>query len=171
MGTAPSSTATVVLLVGPGTDGLLRDLDALPNVDARPGTGPGAHSSASTYLLHDADPLEHVANAWIEFFEDRATHGALDVEIETALGVFRRGEAALPDYYVVLEPESAPANWKHWWLGVLPHAAPARVLPSSSDPGAVRRLLGRLPQGRPFPDPASWLPDVRFSVPDRIGLV
>ena len=28
MGTAPSSTATVVLLVGPGTDGLLRDLEA-----------------------------------------------------------------------------------------------------------------------------------------------
>ncbi|NQX11156.1 hypothetical protein HQQ80_05925 [Microbacteriaceae bacterium VKM Ac-2855] len=178
MGSAAASSSTVVLLVGADTSQVIRGLGALPNVDARTFAGDDAPriresiaTSPSTYLVHDADPLEHVASAWVEFFEDRASHGTLDLEIETAVGAFVRGETSMPDYYVVLEPESAPANWKHWWLGVLPKAAPSRVLPSASDAGAVRRLLRSLPTGKPWPEPAEWLPEVRFSIPDRVGLL
>lgn len=178
MGSAAASHSTVVLLVGGDTDHVIKGLGNLPNVDARTFAGDDAPriresiaTSPSTYLVHDADPLEHVAAAWVEFFEDRASYGALDFEIETAVDAFSRGATSMPDYYVVLEPESAPQSWKHWWLGVLPQVAPTRVLPADSDAGAIRRLLRRLPTGKPWPEPAEWLPEVRFSIPDRVGLL
>ncbi|WP_100363051.1 hypothetical protein [Diaminobutyricimonas aerilata] len=171
------ANSTTVVVVGPGSSEVLDDLDRLPNVTAAPlGSDPdssvahfvrGAHTS---YVAHDRDPLEHVAAAWVELFEERATLGTLDLEVETAVEAFRRGAAELPDYYIVLEPESLVGTWKHWWLGVLGDASPNRVLPAESDVASVRRMLGRLPSGRPWPQPDRWLPALRMRVPDRVGI-
>lgn len=164
---APSS-ATIVTIVGDGCDAVLRELAALPNVHTDHLAGPPL--AITPYVVRDADPLEHVASAWVEFFDDRATLGTLELEVETALDALASGRAVMPDYYLVLEPEQLAGTWLHWWLGVLATAAPTRVLPASGEHGAVRRMLRKLPTGRPWPDPDAWLPGLPFAVPDRVGL-
>ncbi len=172
----PASSTTIVV-TGAGVAEVLPRLDRLPNVRAASLKGDGAPSVAdfvaashSSYLVHDADPLEHVASAWVEFFDDRATLGTLEVEVSTALEAFRRGDLVLPDYYLVLDPESLAPTWKHWWLGVLSKLARSRVIPVAADASALRRLLGRLPTGRPWPEPEGWLPGLRTTIPDAVGL-
>jgi hypothetical protein len=170
------ANSTTLVVVG-GESSLLEDLDRLSNVRAasltgRPETAVKSFVEAAhtAYVAHDRDPLEHVASAWVEFFDDKGTLGTLDVEVETTRAVLRRGDASLPDYYLVLDPEALPPTWKHWWLGVLPEVAPMRVLPTESDFEAVRRQLRRLPSGRPWPESLDWLDRLTRSAPDRMGL-
>ncbi len=170
------ANSTTVVVVGPGSTTVLDDLDRLPNVRAAslaetPDEFAKEFVSAAgtSYVLHDRDPLGHVASAWVEFFDDRVTFDTLELEVDVAREAFRRGEAELPDYYVVLEPETLHGTWKHWWLGVLPDASPRRVLPAA-DAASVRRLLKALPTGRLWPDPDGWLPRLRTRVPDRVGI-
>lgn len=164
---APSS-ATIVTVVGDGCDAVLRELAELPNVHTDHLAGPPL--AVTPYVVRDADPLEHVASAWVEFFDDRASLGTLELEVETALGALASGDTVMPDYYLVLSPEQLEGTWVHWWMGVLAQAAPTRVLPASPERGQVRRMLRRLPTGRPWPDPERWLPGLPFAVPDRVGL-
>ena len=177
--TAPRST--VVALVGAYSDELLTGLADVPALvalslrEAQPAVA--AHLVASVsmpYVVHDADPLEHVAAAWVELFEERSTLGALEAEVEAVLVRFDEGSALMPDYYIVLEPQGAPDTWRHWWCGALGHHAPQRVLaspaPTTPQDAAIRRLLSNLPSSRPWPDPASWLPHLPFESPDRVGL-
>ncbi|WP_210507078.1 hypothetical protein [Naasia sp. SYSU D00057] len=170
------ANSTTLVVVG-GSASLLEDLDRLPNVRAaslagRPETAVKSfvEGARTAYVAHDRDPLEHVAAAWVEFFDDQGTLGTLDVEVEATSGALRRGEASLPDYYLVLDPEDLPVTWKHWWLGVLPGVAPMRVLPTESDYYAVRRLLRRLPSGRTWPESVDWLRGLTKHAPDRVGL-
>lgn len=177
---APHSAAphsTVVALVGVDADAMLAGLGDVPTVaalslrESAPADAARAVAAASgLYVVHDADPLEHVAAAWVELFEERATLGTLEVEVETLLGLFQAGAAVMPDYYVVLEPAAIDATWRHWWLGALAHRAPSRVLPAEASGAALRARLRALPASRPWPDPASWLPNVQFDIPDRVGL-
>ena len=177
---APSSESaprsTVVALVGSDSDSLLNDLADLPAVQALslresdPAAAARAVAAASRpYVVHDADPLEHVAAAWVELFEERATLGTLELEVETLLGLFAAGDALMPDYYVVVGPESIEGTWRHWWLGALALRAPSRVLPVEAAAPAVRARLRALPSSRPWPDPG-WLRGVQFEIPDRVGL-
>lgn len=122
------------------------------------------------YVVHDRDPLGHVASAWVEFFDDLATIGTLDLEVERAVAGLEAGGLSLPDYYIVTEPESLAPTWKHWWLGVLPKAAPTRVIPFTEGQSSLSRVLRQLPTGRGWPNPNPWLHEVARSVPDRIGL-
>jgi hypothetical protein len=170
------ANSTTLVVVG-GSSALLEDLDRLPNVRAASLAGrPEAavksfvEGAQTAYVAHDRDPLEHVAAAWVEFFDDQGTLGTLDVEVATTSGVLRRGEASLPDYYLVLDPEDLPPTWKHWWLGVLPGVAPLRVLPTEADYNAIRRLLRRLPSGRTWPESTEWLNGLTRSAPDRFRL-
>lgn len=184
-----ASNGTVVAVVGTASDDALAMLDALPGVEALAlhGSDPGVAArrivaAGAPWVVHDADPLEHVGAAWIELYEERATLGTLEVEVETALARFAAGEAIMPDYYIVLDPEDAVGTWRHWWCGALGHHAPRRVLPAQSpattkDPSAqvsasaaLRRMLAGLPSSQPWPDPASWLPNLAFDIPDRVGL-
>ncbi len=170
-----ASGSTVLVVVGDERERVLRGLDPLPNVRARSlgaddSLGDFLARGQTTYLMHDRDPLEHVATAWAEFFEDRSTLGTLDAEIEAAQRDLAMANHALPDYYLVLDPESLPELAKHWWLGVVSHVSPLRVLPTPSDLGSVRRMLRTLPAGRAWPPVAEWLPRVRFQLPDRVGL-
>jgi len=168
---------TVVSVVGVETDELLASLAPLRNVQVmrlRDREAPAASAAIAAahaiYVVHDADPLAHVASAWVEFFDDRATLGALEAEVEQAVGQFERGDAVMPDYYLLPDPEGIEGTWRHWWLGVLTRAAPSRVLPTPPTAAAVRAALRRLPASRPWPEPARWLPRLPYEVPDRLGL-
>jgi len=172
---SPSSTTLVV--IGDEADAVLTTLDGLANVRAArlrsvPDSDAARMTSAggTPYLVHDRDPLEHVAAAWVEFFDDQATLGSLELEIERVLVALDRDGVALPDYYVVLAPETLPPTWKHWWLGVMPQASPTRVIPWSDSDASLVRLLRRLPTGRPWPAPEPWLRALTHTVPDRVGL-
>src|ERR1700712_5047572 len=112
------------------------------------------------YVVHDRDPLAHVAAAWVEFFDDMATLGTLDLEVDRATSALLDGSLSMPDYYIVVDPESLTPTWKHWWLGVLPHAAPTRVIPWAEGSVPLGRVLRRLPTGRSWPTPDPWLHDV-----------
>lgn len=173
-----ASNGTVVALVGGESPELIAELGALRNVDAfTVADGDEAeaarrisHSHAS-YVVSDADPLAHVAAAWVEFFDDRVTLETLLYEAETAAGALRAGRMQLPDYYLVLDPGSVEGTWRHWWFGVLSSKAPIRVLPVPPSTGEVRRQLRRLPTGRPWPtEYGSWLTHLQFEVPDRLAL-
>jgi hypothetical protein len=173
--TAPRST--VVALVGADSDELLTGLADVPALvalslrEAEPAVA--AHLVASVsmpYVVHDADPLEHVASAWVELYEERSTLGSLEIEVDALLTLFASGEAVMPDYYVVAGPEAIQGTWRHWWLGALAHHAPSRVLPVEASGAALRARLRTLPASRPWPEPASWLSRVQFDIPDRVGL-
>ncbi|GAA3910930.1 hypothetical protein [Microbacterium invictum] len=172
---------TVVAVVGDAAADALAALEGVPGIEALTlhDTDPALASrriaaAPTPWVVHDADPLVHVAAAWVELFEERATLGTIELEVEAALSAFRSGDAIMPDYYIVLDPDSADATWRHWWCGALGHQAPRRVLPveSSTQPAgdALRHLLRALPTSRPWPEPASWLPGLPFDIPDRVGL-
>ena len=182
--TTPHSTgptATVVAVVGPGSDDALASFDGVAGIDAftlrdlEPAIGTRRiAASAAQWVVHDADPLEHVAAAWVELFEERSTLGVLEAEVDAALDAFDGGDMVMPDYYVVLDPEGADPTWRHWWCGALAHRAPRRILPFSApghvDDTSLRRMLNALPTSRPWPDPAQWLRHLPFEIPDRVGL-
>jgi hypothetical protein len=175
--TDPAPRSTVVALVGADSDALLTglaDVPALAALSLRESDPAVATrmmaAAASPYVVHDADPLEHVAAAWVELYEERATLGTLELEVETLLALFAAGDAVMPDYYVVTGPEAIEGTWRHWWLGALAHHAPSRVLPVEASTAALRARLRSLPTSRPWPDPASWLTRVQFDIPDRVGL-
>ena len=172
----PAPRSTVVALVGVESEPLLSGLSDVPAVralslrEADPAVAARAVESAeSPYVVHDADPLEHVAAAWVELYEEKATLGTLEIEVETLLGLFAAGDAVMPDYYVVVGPQSIEGTWRHWWLGALAHRAPSRVLPVEASGAALRARLRSLPSSRPWPDPG-WLRRVQFDIPDRVGL-
>jgi hypothetical protein len=172
-----SPRSTVVALVGADSDDLLAGLHGLPALVAMSlrGTDPAettrALSAAATpYVVHDADPLEHVAAAWVELYGEQATLGTLEIEVDTVLAQFESGEVVMPDYYLVAGPDVIEGTWRHWWLGALAHRAPSRVLPVEASVGALRARLRRLPTSRPWPEPAEWLRSVHFDIPDRVGL-
>jgi hypothetical protein len=172
------ANGTVVALVGGESPELIAELGALHNVDAFSVTeGDEAeaawhisHSHAS-YVVSDTDPLAHVAAAWVEFYDDRVTLETLLYEAETAADALRAGRAQLPDYYLVLDPESVEGTWRHWWFGALSSKAPMRVLPVQPSAREVRQQLRRLPAGRPWPPEfGAWLSRLQFEVPDRLQL-
>ena len=173
-----SPGSTVVVVVGGVTDAILRDLGRLPNVQAlrlteddSPPLREVLGAASRPFLVHDLDPLAAVATAWRAFYDDPSTIGTLRVEIESALTAFAAGESVMPDYFLVLDPESISAAESQWWLGVLAAIAPSRVLPVQATTGAVQRMLGALPTGRAWPDPAGWLRELHLQVPDRVGLI
>jgi len=179
----PPSTTLVV--VGDEAPAAIRSLTGFANVRAAsfhdvPDASDedvarwSAHSS-EPYVVHDRDPLGHVASAWVEFFEEQITLGVLELEIDRAVEAAERHLIAVPDYYVVIHPEALPATWRHWWLGVIATASPSRVIPwpapGQRDLGdSLAGVLRRLPTGRAWPEVESWLPRVVGQVPDRVGL-
>lgn len=176
-----SLTSTTLVVVGDSTSDTLGALRHFANVRAELFTDASdeevrrwSAGSHSPYVAHNRDPLAHVAAAWVEFYDDRATLGTLDLEVDRALTGFRRGELSMPDYYVVTDPQNLSTTWQHWWLGVLPQAAPTRVIPLSSFPlssqstDPLGRVLRTLPTSRPWPDADRWLHEVARTIPARL---
>ena len=129
-----------------------------------------AAGTSVPYLVHDADPLATVADAWVRRFDDAGPAGELEVAVAEVVSRWRARSVGLPDYYLVLDAEDLPATRRHWYLGFLHAAAPARVLPAPASGPALAGELGRLPTGRWWPDLDRLLDGVASVVPDQAGV-
>ncbi|MEV5414153.1 hypothetical protein AB0K60_35630 [Thermopolyspora sp. NPDC052614] len=171
-------SSTVVVVAGERAAEIIPGLESLHNVrslvrgDRTPAEVTAALGrAASTYVVHDADPLAAIGDAWTGFFDGTEPVGGLEVAIETTLADLNADRLVLPDYYIVLEPDDLSPTRRHWWLGVLAGAAPARVVPAAASVSAVAATLGNLSAGRWWPsDLGRWLRELPRVVPDRAGL-
>lgn len=174
LGVVAKPSSTVVILAGNLQHVMLEQLDALPNVraiiDAEAEAASWRQTIArahTTYVVHRHDPLEQLRAAWVGFFEDTVPVGTLEVAIQAATAHLRGEREALPDYYIVCDPESLSATERHWWFGALAGVAPSRVVPAASSSASVANALSQLPPGRWWPQPAdAWLGSLSRFVPD-----
>jgi hypothetical protein len=172
-------SATVVAVVGPGSDGVLSTIGsaarvrvvrvdpALPALERAVLAQQLVGGDGAPVTIHDADPLAAVADAWVARFDGAGAAGDLEVQVGAAVARWRGQALELPDYYVLLDPDAWPPTRRHWYLGVLAAAAPSRVLPAG-DATAVAALLARLPTGRWWPTVPRLLEDVDRRVPDAL---
>jgi hypothetical protein len=172
-------SATVIALIG--FDASLRALEVgeATNVRAVVPTGrepmerateawSGAVASSRTYVVHDADPLRAVMTDWAALYDGTGQRGELEMSIADTVARWRSRAIELPDYYLVLDAEALPATIRHWYLGVLRDAAPARVVPVAATAAAVERTLAHLPAGRWWPDLPDLLEGIERVVPDAM---
>jgi hypothetical protein len=171
---------TVVALLGEQARACIEGLGQAPNVaSVRPDAGAPPLERAMTawqtatrthtpYLLHDADPLEAVAAAWVRRFDEAGEAGELEVAVAETLQRWRAGAIELPDYYLVLDPETWDATRRHFYLGFLHRAAPNRVVPVTGTPERVGAQLGGLRSGRWWPEADRLLDGVDRVVPDQV---
>ena len=123
----------------------------------------------SPYFVHDADPLAAVADAWVRRYDEEGPVGELEVAVTETVARWRARSIELPDYYVVLDAETWGPTRRHWYLGVLHEAGPARVVPAVADPVVLADTLGHLAAGRWWPDVDLLLDGIDRIVPDQIG--
>lgn len=128
-----------------------------------------ARRTNAPYLLHDADPLAWVADAWARHFDGQGVVGELEVAVSETLARWRARSLDLPDYYVVVDPEALSPTLRHWFLGVLGSAAPLRVVTSHASEPLVDSLAGLRP-GPWWPGLDRLLAGIERVVPDRAGL-
>ena len=148
--TAQRTGTTVVAVVGDGATACVTRLGEAANVvavsrevdepalDRAVATWAEAQRAHSPYLVHDADPLATVVDAWVRHFDEQGPIGELEVAVAETRARWRVGSIELPDYYLVLDAETWGPTRRHWYLGVLHRAAPARVVPVT-DPDAAAR--------------------------------
>ena len=173
-------STTVIALIGERAEACLDGLARAANVRvARPDPqrAPLERAAAAyrvakgmhaPYLVHDADALGVVADAWVRWFDQQAPVGELEVALSETLARWRTDTIDLPDYYVVLDSDSWEATRRHWYLGVLHRSAPARVVPSSGDPAEVEARLAQLSSGPWWPPLDQLLTGIDRIVPDKV---
>jgi hypothetical protein len=178
--TAQRIGTTVVGVVGTGAAACVRRLGEGANVvpvtvdaddpplDRAVATWAEVSRAHTPYLVHDADPLAAVADAWVRRYDEEGPVGELEVAVAEALARWRVGSIELPDYYLVIDAESWPPTRRHWYLGVLHRAAPARVVPVP-DPDAATRTLPHLGAGAWWPDLDDLLRGIEQVVPDQLS--
>jgi hypothetical protein len=183
---ARRTSTTVVAVVGDGSATCVERLGGAANVATPEPQGAGARRAAdddaldravtawgeavrvhTPYFVHDADPLALVADAWVRRYDQHGPVGELEVVVEATLARWRGGSIELPDYYLVLDAEAMDPTRRHWYLGALHRAAPARVVPVS-DPLGAAGALPRLTTGRWWPDLDELLAGIDRVVPDRV---
>ena len=173
-------STTVIGLVGEPARRCAEGLERAPNVrvelpdpDAPPldravAAWQAATSANLPYLVHDADPLALVAAAWVRRFDEQGPAGELEVAVRETLARWRARSIDLPDYYIVLDPGSWEATWRHWYLGVLHRAAPSRVVPADAAADQVQASIAKLASGRWWPELDRLLADIDRVVPDQV---
>jgi hypothetical protein len=173
-------STTVIGLVGEQARARAKGLEGAANIRVElpePAASPleraaaawqAATSAQAPYLVHDADPLALVADAWTRRFDGQGPVGELEVAIGDILARWRARTIELPDYYLVLDAESLGATRRHWYLGVLHRAAPSRVVPADATADKLRATIGNLASGRWWPDLDRLLADVDRVVPDQL---
>lgn len=178
--TAQRTGTTVVAVIGDDARECVRALGEAANVvavsvdpddaplDRAVATWTEAVRAHTPYLVHDADPLAAVAGAWVRHFDEEGQIGELEVAVTETLARWRVGSIELPDYYLVLDAESWPVTRRHWYLGVLHRAAPARVVPVP-DPDSAARMLPRLGAGAWWPDLDALLAGIERVAPDQLS--
>ena len=137
------------------------------NVPSTRGLSPAR--THSPYFVHDADPLAAVADAWVRRYDEEGPVGELEVAVTETVARWRARSIELPDYYLVLDAETWGPTRRHWYLGVLHDAGPARVVPAIGDPLVLADTLGHLSAGRWWPDVDRLLDGIDRVVPDQIG--
>jgi hypothetical protein len=174
---------TVVAVVGsPGDDllarahganvrvlasGMVEGAESLPRVAA---ARQEARRTAATYLLHDADPLGWVGDAWVRRFDGEGAAGELEVAVAETLARWRARTLDLPDYYLVVDPEDLSRTRRHWFLGVLGSAGPVRVAAVRAD-RPLTDGLAHLRTGPWWPPLDEVLAGIDRLVPDRAGVL
>jgi hypothetical protein len=126
--------------------------------------------TSTRYVVHDADPLAWVAGAWTRRFDGQGPIGELEVAIAETLARWRAGSIDLPDYYLLVEPEDLDVARRHWFIGVLGAASPARVIPARNT-GVLVDRLGELPPGRWWPPLDRLVGDLERTLPEQAGLI
>jgi hypothetical protein len=139
-----------------------------PALDRAAAAWRAAQGTHLPYLLHDADPLDAVAGAWVRRFDAEGVAGELEGAVGETLTRWRARDLELPDYYLVLDAEELDVTRRHWYLGFLHRAAPSRVLPTAGTPGEVGEQLANLTSGRWWPDLDRLLDGVDLVVPDQV---
>jgi hypothetical protein len=174
-----SASTTVVAVVAPeGFPGLARVKASNVRVWREDVTGSvveravkaceEARRTTQPYLVHDADPLGWVADAWSRRFDENGAVGELEVAVSETLARWRARSLDLPDYYVMVDPDALTPTRRHWYLGVLGAAAPLRVVVSRPSESLVDHLVGLRP-GRWWPDLDRLLSGIERVVPDQAG--
>src|SRR6266508_3228215 len=173
-------STTVIALVGERSAACLEALSRAANVRVTrpdPEQPPFERAAAAyrvakgmhaPYLVHDADALGVVADAWVRRFDQQGPVGELEVAVSETLARWRADTIDLPDYYLVLDSDSWDATRRHWYLGVLHRSAPSRVVPSSGDPAEVEARLAQLSSGPWWPPLDQLLDSVDRLVPDQL---
>jgi hypothetical protein len=175
---ARRTSTTVVAVVGTDARACVERLDRWANVatlvpepDAPSLDRAVAAWSAATrmhtpYFVHDADPLGAASAAWVRRFDERGPVGELEVAVTDTVARWRAGSIELPDYYLVLDAEAWTPTRRHWYLGVLHTAGPARVVPVP-DADEAGSALAHLSAGRWWPDVDELLTGIEHVVPDQ----
>lgn len=154
----------------PGTPGTPGDAVASGNgIEAAAGALRRAAGISSPYVLVAADPLAEVAGQWAAMWDvTRRPQGseAFELRAAEALAAWRADRFELPDYYLVLADQTAPAAAAgldadqeprpDFYLGPLRSVRPHRVaVVAAAEPAeqAARLLgaLGSLRHGRWWP--------------------
>jgi hypothetical protein len=143
------------------------EVDVAP-LDRATAASEQARRTTTPYLMHDADPLAWVAEAWARRFEGQGAVGDLEVAVAETLARWRARSLELPDYYLVVDPEGLRPTLRHWFLGLLASAAPARVATSRPSLPVVANLA-ELHTGRWWPDLDRILADLDRVVPEQAG--
>lgn len=128
-----------------------------------------AAATSRTYVVHDADPLRVVADTWVALYDGEGRRGDLETSVADVVARWRGRSVELPDYYLVLDADALPATRRHWYLGVLRDAAPARVVPVTATATAVERALTHLPAGRWWPELPDLLAGIDRVTPDAVS--
>lgn len=110
-----------------------------------------AAGASAPYVVHDADPLAEVADAWVRWYDGDGPRGELETAVTAVVARWRAGSVELPDYYLLLDAHGWPATRRHWYLGWLHRHAPARVVPAGADRSALPTTVSRLRAGRWWP--------------------
>jgi hypothetical protein len=169
--------ATVVVLAGHPSEGLLAAVDRAANVvlvrpedsaeglDAAAGALRRAAGISSAYVLVTADPLAAVAAEWRAMWEipretrrEPAGSEAFELRAAEALAAWRANQFELPDYYLVLAEQARPGDEQppDFYLGPLRSVRPHRVAVAAAVEPAeqaaeVLTVLGSLRHGRWWP--------------------
>jgi hypothetical protein len=171
---------TVVAVIAPEGDASPLDRVRAANVRVlRPDTDAAALDRAvmaweiarrtnTPYLLHDADPLAWVADAWARRFQAEGTAGDLEVAVAETLARWRARSLDLPDYYLLTDPERLSPVLRHWFLGLLGSAAPSRVVTGRAGAPVVEQLAD-LRSGPWWPDVDRVLAGIDRVLPEQLG--
>ena len=156
-----SVDAANVRVVAPGADD--------PPLDRARAAWVAAAATNSTYLLHDADPLQAVSAAWAGRFDGTGAVGELEIATVDTLTRWRAQSIDLPDYYLVDAPDDLPPTLRHWYFGVLGAEAVHRVV--AVDPArSIADHLSNLRSGRWWPPLDRLLDGIEHVVPDLAPL-
>jgi hypothetical protein len=127
-----------------------------------------ARRTTAPYLVHDADPLALVAEAWARRFEGQGVAGDLEVAVAATLARWRARSLDLPDYYLVVDAEDLRPTLRHWFLGLMGAAAPTRVVTGRSSVPVLDHLAEFRP-GPWWPELDRILADLDRVIPEQAG--